>query len=323
MDAPLPLEIPASGFELASKKALAYLHASLGMGLWMVTRVVGNDWIVLTSEDHGYEVSPGDVFKWSDSFCSRMVEGLGPRIAPVADDVPAYRDAPIGRQIPIGAYIGVPLTAPDGGLFGTLCAVDPTPQHALAPSALPLAELLADLLSEILALELRLAKTERAAEQAQRELTFDVLTGLFNRRGWEDLLTAEEDRCRRFGSPAAVVLIDVDGLKAVNDSFGHGAGDDLLRRCAAALKIAVRGHDVIARLGGDEFAVLAIECDEAGAVQLASRLSGALDSAAVAASFGLAVRNPADGLAAAVIEADARMYESKRGRRELTARRTV
>ncbi len=53
----------------------------------------------------------GDVFAWSDSFCSRMVRGLGPRVAPVSEDVPAYRDAPIGRQVPIGAYVGVPLLA--------------------------------------------------------------------------------------------------------------------------------------------------------------------------------------------------------------------
>ncbi|MDH4103394.1 MAG: sensor domain-containing diguanylate cyclase [Thermoleophilia bacterium] len=321
--APLPFGQSATDFELASKKALAYLHDNLGMGLWMVTRVVGDDWIVLTSEDHGYDVSPGDVFAWSDSFCSRMVRGLGPRVAPVSEDVPAYRDAPIGRQVPIGAYVGVPLLASDGELFGTLCAIDPLPQQGLEPDALPLAELLGDFLSGILALELRVAETERVAERALRELTIDELTGLFNRRGWEGLLAAEEDRCRRHGSPAAVVLIDVDGLKAVNDSGGHTAGDDLLRRCAEAMTTAVRGHDVAARLGGDEFAVLAVECDEAGGAELAARLADAFGSAEIAASIGLAVRKPASGLPGAVLEADACMYEAKRARYEDAAQRSA
>jgi diguanylate cyclase (GGDEF)-like protein len=307
---------PASDFALASRKALAYLHANLGMGLWMVTRVEGEDWIVLTSEDHGYGVKPGDVFRWSDSFCSRMVQGLGPRVAPVSDDVPAYRDAPIGRQVPIGAYVGVPLVAADGELFGTICAIDPAPQPGLASKALALAELLADLLSGILTLELKVDEAKRAAERAKRQGAIDELTGLFNRRGWNGLVAAEDDRCRRHGEPAAVVVIDVDGLKAVNDAHGHAAGDDLLRRCAAAIDSATRDHDVAARFGGDEFAVLLVEANEAGAARFAERLQQVLESAGVGASIGFAVRTPAGGLRRAVVEADMRMYEAKRARAE-------
>lgn len=286
------------------------------MGLWMVTRVDGEDWIVLTSEDHGYAVSPGDVFAWSDSFCSRMVEELGPRIAPASDDVPAYREAPIGRQVPIGSYIGVPLHGGEGELFGTLCAIDPQPRLGLGDEALALTELVADMLTSILALELRASEAERDAERAEREGVTDELTGLFNRRGWERLLEAEEDRCRRHGDPAAVFAIDLDGLKAVNDAEGHAAGDDLLCRCADAIRASIRGHDVAARLGGDEFAVLAVHADEAGADVLAARLAEAFDSAGVSASFGLAARRPSGGLREALALADERMYEAKRERKQ-------
>ena len=305
---------PAVDFGSASKRALAFLHESLGMALWMVTRLEGENWIVLTSADRGYGVKPGDVLRWSDSVCSRMVQGFGPRIAPVIDLVPAYRDAPIGRQFSIGSYVGVPLQSADGAFFGTLCAFDPAPRPDLPANALELAELLGELLSGILVLELTVEETERAADWAQQEGATDELTGLFNRRGWENLVAAEEDRCRRHGNSAAVVVIDIDGLKVVNDAHGHGAGDDLLRRCATAIGRTTRDHDAAARLGGDEFGVLLVEADAAGAAEFAARLGEALAAEAVGASIGFATRTLQEGIYGAAVEADRRMYEAKRTR---------
>ena len=305
---------PAADFESASKKALKHLHESLGMGLWMVTRVEGKDWIVLTSEDHGYGVKPGAVFRWSDSICWRMVQGFGPRIAPIADEVPMYKNALIRRQLPISSYIGVPLQSTNGDLFGTLCAIDPSPQPQLSRDALVMTELLGELLSGILVLELTVDETGRVAEWARQEGATDELTGLFNRRGWENLVAAEEDRCRRHGKSAVVAVVDVDGLKAVNDAYGHAAGDELLRRCAAAISSVTRDHDAAARLGGDEFGVLLIEADDTGADEFAARLKRALDSVGVAASIGFATRKPGEGLRGATVEADVHMYETKRAR---------
>ena len=87
-------------FKAASTEVMNYLHSQLGFKLWMVTRTESEDWIVLNANDHGYEVAPGDVFRWTDSFCSRMVKGQGPRIAPSSKAVPAYAAAPIGQQVP-------------------------------------------------------------------------------------------------------------------------------------------------------------------------------------------------------------------------------
>ncbi len=159
---------------------LAYLHERFGFKLWMMTRTEGEDWIVLHTEDHGYGVQEGTVFRWADSFCSRMVEGLGPKIAPSADKVPVYVEAPIGQQVPIGAYIGVPLAKPDGTLFGTLCAIDPEEQPEDIVDHLPLIELLAQSLATILTSDLnaveqtRLAEQTRRAEQALREQNWRI-----------------------------------------------------------------------------------------------------------------------------------------------------
>lgn len=301
-------------FESAGKAVLAFLRQRLGFGLWMLTRTQGDDWIVLQAEDHGYGVGPGSVFRWADSFCSRMVQGQGPRIAPDTDFVPLYASAPIAQQVPIRAYIGVPLTHPDGSLFGTLCAVDPAVQPEAIRHEQALIELLAALLSALLHHELRLAQEMRRSERLQLEAMTDALTGLLNRRAWDQLLAREEERCRRYGHAAAVFVVDLDHLKPVNDQQGHAAGDALIVAAAQVLQAVTREFDVVARLGGDEFGVIAVECDAWNARQLSDRLAAALQARSVRASVGTAQRHPQQGLAAAWAEADRAMYENKQQR---------
>ncbi|HEV8372227.1 MAG TPA: GGDEF domain-containing protein [Actinomycetota bacterium] len=125
---------------------------------------------------------------------------------------------------------------------------------------------------------------------------------------------AEEARCRRYGSPASLVAIDLDELKLVNDADGHLAGDRLLCRAAEVIGSTKRAADVVARLGGDEFGVLAVECDERAAAVLAERIRVALEAAGVRASVGHATRRPWAGLSQAWAEADSRMYARKRRR---------
>ncbi len=303
-----------SDFDSAAHAVLGFLHARIGFDLWMVTRTEGQDWIVLQASDHGYGVEEGDVFRWADSFCCQMVAGYGPRIAPRSDEIPAYAIAPIASQVQIGAYIGVPLTCSDGSLFGTLCAIHPTPQSETITSELPLVELLARLLSTILGADLHAAEQTRYAERARAELMSDVLTGLYNRRGWENLLASEEKRCQQLGYSACVISIDLDGLKQVNDSQGHAKGDELLRQTAQALLSTVRWQDVVARLGGDEFAILGVECDLSVGNLLMERIQTTLKAVQVEASLGIAPRDPSSGLFQAWVEADQAMYVCKRSR---------
>ena len=115
-----------SDFYDAAYSSLDFLQEKLPFGLWMFTRAneETDEWAVIASADRKYGVQDGDVFKWSDSFCSRMVKGLGPCIAPCSDDIEAYRDAPIRQKLDIRSYIGIPLKKADGEFFGTLCAID-------------------------------------------------------------------------------------------------------------------------------------------------------------------------------------------------------
>ena len=303
-----------SDFETAAHAVLAFLHQRLGFDLWMVTRTVGDDWIVLQSEDHGYGIAPGTVFRWADSFCSEMVKGNGPRIAPCSEDVPAYATAAIGRRVQIKAYVGLPLVNSDGSLFGTLCAIHPSPQPQSIVKEKELVELLGAMLSTILQAELRAADEARRSEKLQAEALIDALTDTYNRRGWDRLLAAEEERCRRYGHPAAILIVDLDELKLVNDAHGHAAGDSLIVRASSALRKAARSLDIVGRLGGDEFGILSAECDRAGAEALLKRVRTALSEASVKASVGIAMRGASGGLRHALENADQLMYKEKRSR---------
>lgn len=159
-----------------------------------------------------------------------------------------------------------------------------------------------------------LVLAEERAERSASEAATDVLTGAGSRRRWETTLAVEEQRCARYGHAACVVVVDLDGLKAVNDAHGHRAGDDLLRAAARALVEASRATDVVTRVGGDEFAILAVDTDLQTCRVLAQRLALSLAGAGVKASLGLAEREPGTGLPGAWSQADRRMYASKRRR---------
>jgi len=308
-------------FQKASRDALNYLHTRYGFGLWMVTRTKGVDWVVLQAEDHGYGVDDGDVFQWADSFCSRMVKGEGPRIAPRSDDVPAYVEAPIGSQVPIGAYIGIPLNQSDGELFGTLCAVDPSPQPDSLTDELEQIELVSRLLETVLECESRANDEARRAERAEAQVLTDHLCEVYNRRGWDQLLRTEEKRCQLYAHPASVLAIDLDNLKVVNDTQGHVAGDALLRTAAKVMQDNVRRNDIVARVGGDEFLILGVECKELGIEVMVNRIESALEAAGVSASIGARPRRINSSLRETALEADNAMYEVKRSRKLLAVGR--
>ena len=128
---------------------------------------------------------------------------------------------------------------------------------------------------------------ERARELALR----DQLTGLHNRRFFDDHLEQVLARADRSGRPVALLVVDLDGLKAINDAGGHPAGDAALRAAADALRASVRTGDLPCRLGGDEFAVILPDADEGAALAVAQRALRALDAAGSGWSFsgGVAV----------------------------------
>ena len=287
----------APDFAGASREVLTFLHERIGMDLWMVSRADNEDWVVLTAADHGYGVKDGDVFRWADTLCSRMVRGDGPRVAPSTADVPAYADMPLASQLPIGAYVGVPLVDANGELFGTLCGISPKPMPAAIADEQPMVEVFADMLSGLLSAELNTTAMAREAETARSEALTDALTGLANRRGWEVALAAEEERCRRYGATACIVAVELDGLEAPGVSWAaRDAHDAVLVRAAQALRQTVRKPDTLARLDDGRFVVLGVECTTAEAMALLRRLELGAQGAELSAALGMAMRNRSSGL---------------------------
>jgi diguanylate cyclase len=304
-----------SDFSSAARGALQFLRTKFDFDLWMVTRTQGEDWIVLEADDQRYGIGQHACFQWADSYCSRMVSGHGPRIAPNSASIPAYASARFGELLSIGAYIGVPLTYQDGGLFGTLCAIDPKPQPDSIEEELPLVEMVATMLSGVLAAELRAVEAEREKERSLVEVERDALTGLFNRRGWDRMLAAEQERCRRYGNAACVILVDLDGLKTVNETRGHAAGDKLIRRAGKVLVKTLRESDVVARLGGSDFGVLGIQCDLKTSELILRRIQKALEQAGVTASVGMSSQVPGIHLTEQWREANQLLYADKISRK--------
>jgi diguanylate cyclase (GGDEF)-like protein len=128
----------------------------------------------------------------------------------------------------------------------------------------------------------------KKAEKTEAELRYladhDSLTGLLNRRRFRAELDQYVSFTDRYGGQGAVMIIDIDGLKQVNDKLGHQIGDSLIRRISGALRERVRATDIVARLSGDEFAVLMPQSDTAGAMQLGEDLRGAVADDALTAS---------------------------------------
>jgi diguanylate cyclase (GGDEF)-like protein len=153
--------------------------------------------------------------------------------------------------------------------------------------------------------------------------TVDPLTGLANRRAWDDRLDEELERSRRTGAVLSVVVIDLDGFKDVNDRDGHVAGDHLLQAVARAWQAQVReGGDFLARIGGDEFAVIAPGSDEVGIRRLIRRFDE-VAPAGTSFSAGEATWDRVERATELLHRADLAMYETKlthrRNRRSHTA----
>jgi len=187
---------------------------------------------------------------------------------------------------------------------------------AVAPAARLLAEI-ERLRADLIKAEWRIAELEARAD-------VDPLLDILNRRGFDRELARSLAYVKRYGTPAALVFIDLDGFKAINDRHGHAAGDALLEAVVTGLKAHVRASDVVARLGGDEFAVLMWNLEAAQASAKARELEAVIGGTAVArASARLSVGASAGSVAldgdaspAAILEAaDQAMYARKKERR--------
>lgn len=178
----------------------------------------------------------------------------------------------------------------------------------------------ATLRAEIARLRATVARLERQVGELDRLAHHDPLVPLPNRRGFERQLSGLIDRAERYGDGGALLFIDVDNLKVVNDSFGHDAGDAALIHVAELLVGGVRQSDAVARFGGDEFAVLLERVDLTQATETATRLTDLIAGSTfvfdgheipLSAAIGIAEIKAGDTPEILLARADRAMYEQK------------
>lgn len=181
------------------------------------------------------------------------------------------------------------------------------------------------------ALERRNEELRVLSERLQGLSVTDGLTGIANRRAFDDRLSVEVARANRYGAPLSLVMIDLDHFKELNDRFGHSAGDEVLRRVAVLIDREKRVGDVVARFGGEELAAILPHTEARAAMIWAERVRLLVAATevrseagvrSVTASFGVAGAVPdRESPAALIVEADRALYEAKRqGRNRVVGR---
>jgi diguanylate cyclase (GGDEF)-like protein len=190
------------------------------------------------------------------------------------------------------------------------------------PSGLPVAT--SDAKSTVRRLRAELAQAQKRIDELQAHADTDFLLDILNRRGFERELNRSIAYIKRYHAGAALIVLDVDRLKPINDAFGHAAGDEVLKEIVAELQRQVRASDVIGRLGGDEFALLLWHLSETDAHAKAAMLEQAIDrlsfvfrgrTATAGVSAGVALLGPHAEAGRALEEADRAMYVRKAQRR--------
>ena len=189
------------------------------------------------------------------------------------------------------------------------------PMLMLGPPAFPVdwgAATLLVLISSSVALTLRTLAREmqRLTRQLRNEAVIDDLTGLLNRRGWRRMAVSELERAGRSSRPIALVTIDLDHFKQLNDAFGHERGDRALRETAARLQATFRAGDIVARIGGDEFVALLTNSTLEGALGAIERMrDGTAEQAGISA--GIAIWDGEEDLRGLMHRADRALYDAK------------
>jgi diguanylate cyclase (GGDEF)-like protein len=258
------------------------------------------------------------------SFCARtIVTDDGMLVVPDTLKDPAWTDNAMVLDDPnLRFYAGASIVAEDLAL-GTVCVADTEPRE-LSAEQLEALRILARQTAVHLELRRRSAQLETANDQLHRMALADSLTGLPNRTLLFDRLDMALRGRDRTEGLVGVVFCDLDGFKAVNDTLGHQAGDELLRAIAGRLRSAARGTDTVARVGGDEFVLVCPALADAEALEVVTKrvrenverpLRVADTEVTPRLSMGTVIAGPDEGSDSLLQRADEMMYESKRGRR--------
>jgi diguanylate cyclase len=323
-----PSSAAAASFEQLARPLLVLVQRTTGVETSFVTEI---DWadqrqdVVLALNSGALQIPQGSSVDWSSSMCRSAFLAGSTQIT----DAHAVPDGPVPG---VRTFFAVPIV--DGQrILGTVCGASRQVLH-ISQEQLEIVELVSDALAggvradivwrgrtaqaehAVLRANERVAALESVTEELEVLALTDPLTGLANRRGFNARWEEELARSGRHDEPIALLLLDVDRFKQVNDGHGHEAGDRTLVLLADVLRGASRSSDVAARLGGDEFALVVTHADAEPAMRIAERIRArfaevaAADAVAATVTIGVStsVGVPRRDL---VITADQALYRGK------------
>lgn len=244
------------------------------------------------------------------SFCGHAILGDGAFVVEDAHNDERFIDNPllIGQKH-IRFYAGYPIRYLDGSKLGTLCIKDVKPRQFSEDDRQLLKDLATIVEHEIQAVELA---------------TMDELTGILNRRGFNMSAEKSLNICKRGALPVALVFLDLNEFKPINDKFGHAEGDKALQLFASILDDVGRDSDIVARMGGDEFVILLVDADKNAVDEVMKRFSQQIQRCNeqqalgyhITFSYGIVLFEPEKHatIDELLSEGDALMYERKKSR---------
>jgi diguanylate cyclase len=240
---------------------LSLLKEQVGMDLWMVTRINGDDFIVLHKTDSKYDLNFSQVLSYSATLCHAMVNQQATNISPDIRECDSYQHTAMAQMLSIGAYIGFPLKSQSGELFGSLCAIDPRTKDDCLLAHKDFIATMATTIEHLLVQEKALVDKQRMIDNYY-PLMSDSLTGALNRRGWDDVLLKEKVRAQQLGNKIAVGIVNIKRLPQCSNKQNDYAQDSELKHTAMTLMRSIQSGDTIARISENEFGVLLPDCTQ-------------------------------------------------------------
>ena len=243
----------------------------------------------------------------NETFCRLTLAGGEPLIVTDASADGRFKDNPhVTAPGGVRFYASMPLRTNDGLNIGTICAIDSKPRSFS---------------DQDLEIFRELARVAMSELELRRLATIDGLTGIETRRAFKEDAAKYVALARRHRSQLSAIAFDIDRFKSVNDTYGHAAGDRVLKDVTQAVRAQLRSSDLMGRLGGEEFAVILPDADSTAALEVAEKLRHATQALkfpgshppiTVTASFGVAALDPgSDDLDSLLVKADEALYEAK------------
>lgn len=280
--------------------------------------------VVLVEGLHKPVIQEGTVTSWSDSMCRLMFDAQLSH----SDAVPAMFPASAGATLGMQSFFAVPVLS-DGKTIGTLCGAS-TNSVAIAEHTLTSLKLIADALAYQMALDQQMQLQQRKAKVAEKTIDklyqqaqqmenlahTDELTGLDNRRAFQTKFEQCQLQSETQGTALALMMIDIDEFKQLNDQHGHETGDLALQQLGAVLAAVARQSDIACRLGGDEFVLAASGTDAEGLFHLATRVQQQfkqqMQQSGLESSLSIGIASTAESALDQLLQrADQALYKAK------------